>query len=172
MLRFVFAVVAFALFAGSAAAAQKAAVFPFQLVIPLKEEDFFSGSAKPSEAEQARLKLAHEEFTKLMTASGQFEFLDLTPMAAEIEAKSPIQDCKGCEIDFAKRVGAEIAYVVVVEKASDTVLNMNVSEIDVGRAGVLRSFAAVVQGNTDSAWLGGVRWMVKNRLIAKKEAAP
>ena len=153
-------------------AAQKAAVFPFELVVPPKEDDFFIGAGPPNTAELNRLKLAYDEFTKLLTAGGGYETVDLAPVAALIEAKSPIHECKGCEIDLARQVGADVAYIVVMEKASDTMLNMHVWEVDVGRAGVVRTATAVVQGNTDDAWLGGVRWIVKNRLLSKKEAAP
>ena len=172
MLRMVLAVCMLVVLSGAASAMQKAAVFPFDLVIPPKEEDFFIGSTGPSAAEKARLKLVYDEFVRLMTASGTIEAIDLTPIAAEIEAKAPIFECKGCEIDLAKKVGAEIAYIVVLEKASDTLLNFNVTEIDVERVGVIRRATAVVNGNTDDAWLGVVRWVVKNRLLAKQEAKP
>lgn len=172
MLRVVVAVCALVILSGAASAMQKAAVFPFDLVIPPKEEDFFIGATGPNAAEKARLKLVYDEFVRLMTASGTIEAVDLAPIAAEIEAKSPIYECKGCEIDLAKKVGAEIAYIVVLEKASDTLLNLNVTEIDVGRVGVIRRATAVVNGNTDDAWLGVVRWVVKNRLLAKQEAKP
>ena len=150
---------------------QKAAIFPFELVIPPKEEDFFFGGGKPNPAEQARLKLVYDEFIRLMTASGRLAAVDLAPIAAEIEAKSPIFECKGCEIDLAKKVGADTAYIVVLEKASDTLLNLNLTEIDINGPSVTRRVSAVVNGNTDDAWLGIVRWVVRNRLLVKKEAA-
>jgi Protein of unknown function (DUF2380) len=161
--------------ASVAEAAQKAAVFPFILVSPMKEEDFFTGAKGPSPAEQARLTLIHDEFAKLIAATGTYESIDLTPLAADIEAKMPLHECNGCELDLSKRAGAEVAFIVVVEKASDTVLNMSVSEIDVAKEGVKRTMMAVIQGNTDDAWLGGVRWMVRNRVLKPqpaKEAAP
>ena len=156
----------------AALAVQKAAVFPFELVIPPKEEDFFIGAAKPNGAEQARLKLVYDEFVRMMTEGGLITAVDLAPIAAEMEAKAPLFECKGCEVELAKKAGAEIAYLVVLEKASETLLNLNLAEIDVERAGVLRRFTAVVNGNTDDAWLGIVRWVVRNRLLPKQEAKP
>lgn len=153
-------------------AAQKAAVFPFELVVPPKEEDFFIGQAKISAAEQARINMVHSEFVRLMTEGGHIVAVDLAPIAVEIEAKSPISECKGCEIDLAKKAGAEIAYIVLLEKASDTLLNFNLTEVDVERSVVIRRASAIVNGNTDDAWLGAMRWVVRNRLLAKKEAAP
>ena len=172
MLRAVLVACALVFSAGTASAVQKAIVFPFELVIPAKEEDFFIGAAKPNAAELARLKLVYDEFVKLMTASGRIEAVDFASIATEIEAQSPIYECKGCEIDLAKKVGAELAYIVVLEKASDTLLNFNVTEVDVAGAKVARRGTAVVNGNTDDAWLGVVRWVVRNRLINKAETAP
>jgi Protein of unknown function (DUF2380) len=172
MIRAFLAACAFVFAAGTTSAAQKAAVFPFDLVIPAKEEDFFMGAAKPNPAEQVRLKLVYDEFVRMMTAAGSIEAVDLAPIAAEIEAKAPIYECKGCEFDLAKKVKADIAYIVVLEKASDTLLNFSLTEVDVARASVVRRASAVVNGNTDDAWLGVVRWIVRNRLLAKKEASP
>ena len=172
MFRFVSAVFALVSSAGIAIAAQRAAVFPFELVIPPKEEDFYVGSAKPDQAEKVRLKLVYDEFVRLMSANGRIEAVDLSPLAAEIEAKSPIYECKGCEIDLARKAGAEIAYIIVLEKASDTLLNLNLTEVDVARSTVTRRVSAVVNGNTDDAWLGIVRWVVRNRLTIKQETTP
>ncbi len=158
--------------ATTVSALQKAAVFPFELVIQPSEEDFFIGAAKPKAAEQARLKLVYDEFVRMMTEAGAIETVDLAPIAAEIETKSPIFECKGCEIDLAKKVKADLAYIGVLEKASDTLLNFSVTEVDVAGATVKRRASAVVNGNTDDAWLGVVRWIVRNRLLAKKEASP
>ena len=106
MIRVLVAGLALVMTAQTALAAQKAAVFPFELVVPPKEEDFFIGAKGPDAAEAARLVLAQAEFTKLMTADGRYEAVDLTPYAADIDAKSPIRDCKGCEVDFARKAGA------------------------------------------------------------------
>jgi hypothetical protein len=154
---------------GAALAAGKVAVFPFILTTPVSEDDFFIGKKATSPEEQARLRLAHEEFSKLITAGGYVP-VDLSSMAADIEAQMPINECNGCEIDLSKKAGADIAFVVLVEKASATVLNLSVSEVDVAKAGVKRNMMAVIQGNTDDAWLGGIRWIVKNRILKQPSA--
>jgi Protein of unknown function (DUF2380) len=153
-------------------AATKAAVFPFELVIPAREEDFFTGASKPTPAEEARLKLVYDEFVELLKTKVDVEAIDLTPVAAELAAKRPIQDCNGCEIDIAKKAGADIAYVMVLEKASDTLLNLNLTEVDVQKGSAIKRVSAVVNGNTDDAWLGVVRWVVRNRLAPKPEVKP
>jgi hypothetical protein len=164
-----------ALAAPAAADAQKVAVFPFILTTPVNEEDFFVGKKATSPEETARVKLVYDEFTKLISAGGAYQAVDLTPLAAEIEAKMPLHECNGCEMDLAKKTGADVAFIVLVEKASATVLNLSVTEVDVAKQNVKRNMMAVIQGNTDDAWLGGIRWIVKNRVLkleAKKAAAP
>jgi Protein of unknown function (DUF2380) len=173
--RLLIALLALAAAAPGATAAQKTAVFPFILTAPVNEEDFFVGKKATSPEELARVKLVYDEFTKLIVADGTYETVDLTPMAAEIEAKMPVNECNGCEIDLAKKSGAEVAFIVLVEKASATVLNLSVSEVDVAKQKIKRNMMAVIQGNTDDAWLGGVRWIVKNRVLKHepaKAAAP
>ena len=168
--RFLIAVLSFVI-AAPAYAGSKTAIFPFILVTPVQEEDFFLGTKKTSPEEEARLKLVHQEFTKLVTANGTYDAVDLAPLAAEIEAKMPINECNGCEIDLAKKSGADTAFIIVVEKASNTVLNLSVSELDVEKQGIKRNVMAVIQGNTDDAWLGGVRWIVKNRILMPQKAS-
>jgi hypothetical protein len=154
--------------AGSAVAAQKTVVLPFDLVLQKKEEDFFLGAGKPSPAEQARLKSINEELARILSADGVHELVDVAPIAQEIEAAAPFVDCNGCEIDLAKKLNAEVLYTGLVDKASDTLLNMRIMEYDVASGQLKRAGNAVIQGNTDEAWLRGVRWLMKNKLPARE----
>ncbi len=154
-----------------AAAAQKAAVFPFDLIFQMSEEDFFYGTPKISPDEARRLKLVHDEFTKMVGAKSGYEMLDIAPVAADIEKAAPLKDCNGCEMDFAQKLGADIVFLGVIEKASATLLNMTVIMVDVAKGKKIKEFSAVVHGNTDDAWLGVTRWIVRNRVLPPKEDA-
>jgi hypothetical protein len=164
--------------AHSAGAAQKTVLLPFDLVLQKKEEDFFIGAGKPSPAEQARLKAINEELAKILSNDGVHELIDTTSIAKEIEDAAPFVDCNGCEVDIAKKLNAEVLYTGLVDKASETLLNMRIMEIDVASGKLKRAGNVVIQGNTDEAWLRGVRWLMKNKLSAadagsgKSEAAP
>ena len=74
------------LVSGPASAGQKTAVFPFDLDVKPKEEDFYSGESKPSPEEEARLKLVRAEFVERLAADGRYEAVDLSGLATEIEA--------------------------------------------------------------------------------------
>jgi hypothetical protein len=148
-------------------AAPKVAVFPLEVVEPVG--DGFS-LPKKNVAEAARIKLATEELSKALAASGRFEVVDLSAMAKEIADKAPLYKCNGCETDLAKKAGAEIAVVGIIDKGSETLLNMAIELHDADTGKVRRAGSIVVQGNTDEMWLRSVRWLVKNRLL--EEAAP
>lgn len=155
---------------GAARAAPKAVVFPFDLEFQRSEEDFFYGTPKVSPEEQNRLRLAREELNNMIAASGRFEMLDIAPVAADISAAAPLNKCNGCEMDFAKKLGADVLFLGVVEKASATLLSMTVIVVDVAKGGPIKEASAVVHGNTDDAWLGVTRWLARNRIVEKEES--
>lgn len=150
-------------------AAQKAVVFPFDLSQQQREEDFFYGPRKPSDAEQRRLVAVHEELVRLLRADGRYDIVDIAPIAKEIEEKAPLDECNGCSIDLAKKVGGEVAITGLVDKASDTLLNMQIGILDTASGAITRQVSVVIQGNTDEAWLRGVRWLYKNRLSLEEK---
>ncbi len=162
----------------SSAVAQKTVLLPFDLVLQKKEEDFYIGASKPSPAEQARLKAINDELAKILANDGVHKLIDTSPIAKDIEAAAPFVDCNGCEVDLAKKLNGDVLYTGLVDKASETLLNMRIMEIDVASGQLKRAGNVVIQGNTDEAWLRGVRWLMKNKLPAtdapatKTEAKP
>jgi hypothetical protein len=176
----VIAVLAAAGLTGTAEAAQKTVVLPFDLILQKKEEDFYIGAGKPSPAEQARLQAINQELRTILAADGSHDLIDTSSpsLAKEIEAAAPFVDCNGCEVELAKKLNGEVLYTGLVDKASETLLNMRIMEIDVATGELKRAGNVVIQGNTDEAWLRGVRWLMKNKLPAtvpaakKSEAAP
>lgn len=151
-------------------AARKTVVLPFDLVLQKKEEDFYIGASKPTPAEQQRLATIYAELTKILAADGRHQLIDIAPIAKDIEAAAPIVDCNGCEIDLAKKLAGDVLYTGLVDKASDTLLNMRIMEIDVASGQLKRAGNVVIQGNTDEAWTRGVRWLMKNKLAADAPA--
>lgn len=150
--------------AAGAIAAPKTAVFPFELSVPALHPDdlMFGTTVKP--AEEQRLKIITDELRKLLSQSGNFDVVDLTPIAEDIEEKSPLHECNGCENDLAKKVGVDIAVLPIMQKSSDTLFNMTIGIQDVKSGALKKSAMVVIQGSTDEAWLRGVRWLVKRKL--------
>lgn len=149
------------------AAAQKLAIFPIDMSMPKSEEDFFRGVTGPSPEEQNRLSLAEAELTKRLMADGRYEIVDLKPLSEEIKAARPIFECNGCEVDLAAKVKADLVMTSVVDKISETHLSLTVAIVDVAKSKLVSNASVLIQGNTDEAWLHGVRWLTKNRLLAE-----
>ncbi len=150
-----------------ASAGQKVAVFPFDMILQKSEDDFFTGPQGPTPEEQRRLELARDELVKLLSADSRFQPVDLSGFKDEIKAAAPLSECNGCEVDLAGKVAAEIAMTSVIDKISETHLSLNVAIIDVAKSKLVRNASVLIQGNTDEAWLHGVKWIVKNRLLAE-----
>jgi len=148
-------------------AGQKVAVFPVELDYQPSEEDFYIGERKVAPEEQARLEMVHKEFISRLSADSRYEVVDLTPLAAEITEKQPLHSCNDCETDLARKVGAELTFTAVVDKISETHLNLIVTMRDVATGAVVRNHQVVIQGNTDETWMHGARWVLKNRILVE-----
>jgi Fe-S cluster biogenesis protein NfuA len=93
--------------------AQSVAVFDFEL-IDTSLEGAIRG-ARPDE--QQRLARLSDQLRQLLRDSGRFSLVDITPIASEALA-SNLQACGGCDIQLARRIGAEMAITGTVQKVS------------------------------------------------------
>ena len=148
-------------------AGQKAVIFPFDLIDQSQQFEIGVMPKGIDPEEKRRLGIITEELVKLIKASGRYEVADTVPIAAEIEEKSPIYKCNGCEDDLAKKAGAEIAFIGTVRKASDILFTVSVYIRDVGQEKVIRQASGEIYGNTDAMWLRAVRYLVEKRLFAE-----
>jgi TolB-like protein len=140
------------------------AIFPFELLDSSQEGELFL-KVRPEETK--RLDLLTNELKARLTASGQFQVASMDAMAAEIKAAAPLFKCNGCETVLAKKSGAKLAMFGLVQKFSDTLLAVNIQVID-AETGVLKNaYSSGVQGNTDDAWVRGVSYIVRNRLLSE-----
>jgi Protein of unknown function (DUF2380) len=144
-------------------AAPKTAVFPFELEVPALHPDdlMFGTTIKPEE--QERVKLITSELRQMLSKSDKYDVVDLSPIDAEIEEASPLRNCNGCETDLAKKVDAELAFLPLLRKSSDTLLNMTIAVKDIKRDQLVQIEQVVIQGNTEDEWLRGVRWLLKRK---------
>ena len=117
--------------------------------------------------QQERLALVNEELARLFEASGQVKLVDLGPQAARIAEFAPLFKCNACETELARAAGAKLEVVGVVRKISNLILTITlvVREVD-DEARPVRAGEVQIRGNTDESWLRGVRYLVKNRILA------
>ena len=146
---------------GPAKAADTVAVFPFELLDSSQEGELIL-KVKPEETK--RLVLLAEDLAKRLAETNKFEVVPTTGMATALKEAAPLHKCNGCEVDLAKKSGARYAMLGLVQKFSDTLLSVSIQVVD-AQSGAIRSYSAGVQGNTDEAWLRGVSYLVRNRLM-------
>lgn len=140
--------------------AVKVAVFPFDLRDGQLGADPF---AQPQDADLQRLKLVAGELKSLMQKSGRYQVVDLQPFADEIEKARPFNDCDGCELDVAKKAGADVEVTGFVDKVTDALMSLQLFVRDVATGKVTMTMSAEIRGNTDELWLHGIRYLWKNR---------
>jgi hypothetical protein len=157
------------LLAGSAQAAQPArtAVFAIELVDTSQEAE-----RGVREDQLRRLNLATAELSKLLSGSPQLHLIDIAPQQELIAAKAPLNKCNGCEEDIAKALGADLFVSGVIQKTSNLILSFAITVKDVRSGKVIRAGQVDIRGNTDDTWLRGIRWVVKNRLLAEPLQIP
>jgi hypothetical protein len=150
----------------AALAGPKAVVFPFDLIDESQQQYEIGVMPKGiSDEEKRRLALITGELAKLLKEGGRYEVVDSTTIAKEIDDKAPIYKCNGCEDGLAKKVGAEVAFIGTVRKASDVLFTVSVYIRDVGQEKVTRQASSEIYGNTDAMWLRAVHYIVQKRLF-------
>lgn len=168
--RIVALALALTLIPAGALAAQKAVIYPFDLIDQAQQFEIGVMPKGIDPEEKRRLGVITEELTKLVKAGGRYDVVDSAPIAAEIEEKSPMFKCNGCEDDLAKKVGAEIAFISTVRKASDVLFTVSIYIRDVGQQKVIRQGSSEVFGNKDEDWLRAVRYIFEKRLFRQEQS--
>jgi len=150
----------------AALAGPKAVIFPFDLIDESQLQYEIGVMPKGiSDEEKRRLAMITGELTKLIKDGGRYDVVDSAPIAKDIDDKSPMYKCNGCEDDLAKKVGAEVAFIGTVRKASDVLFTVSVYVRDVGQEKVTRQASSEIYGNTDAMWLRAVHYIVQKRLF-------
>jgi hypothetical protein len=149
------------------AAVPKAAVFDFELV----DTSLEGATNGPRADEQARLLRAGDQLRQRLAQSGKFVIVDTAPLAAEVHA-SNLQACGGCDVDFARKLGADLAITGTVQKVSNLILNMNIYVRDAATGKPIAAMSADFRGNTDESWSRALDYLVRNRLLAPHYGAP
>ena len=169
--RIVIFALALAVLPAAAMAAEKAVVFPFDLIDQSQQFEIGLMPKGIDPEEKRRLQVITEELVRLMKASGRYEIVDTAPIAKDIDDKSPMYRCNGCEDDLAKKVGAAFAFIGTVRKASDVLFTVSIYVRDVKNEKVVHQGSSEIYGNTDAMWLRAVNYIVERRLYADKGAA-
>jgi hypothetical protein len=143
------------------------AVFDFELV-----DTSLQGEVDgPRKDEQARLMRVGDQVRKELAESGKFDLLDISPVNAAAHG-SNLQACGGCDVQYARWLGADLAITGVVQKVSNLILNINVYLRDVHSGRLVTSMSVDLRGNTDESWSRATSYLLRNRLLAPNYGAP
>lgn len=163
-----------AVLATSAIAGPKVAVMPFDLADQTAEAALTSdpylvlSAPKVSPEEQQRLALAKDELTRLLAERLGYEPVDLSGLAGEIKQAAPFYKCDGCEVEIARKAGAELVVSGNIQKLSALILNLNMMMRDVASGDVRAMQTVPLRDNSDDGWLRGVRKVIEHQLAAEK----
>jgi hypothetical protein len=118
-------------------------------------------------AERDRLASIEELFKSEVEASGRYSFVSIpSDVAAKMAAGPEIGNCGGCEFDYGKQLGGDLAAWITVQKVSDLILNINVYMADISTRKMMFVRSVDIRGNTNESWTRGLTYLVKNYLLA------
>jgi Protein of unknown function (DUF2380) len=149
-------------FASAAIAGEKAAVFEFEII----RSNVIAGVREDRRAEAMRLAMIGARLREMLDASGQFELVDIAPVAAKAAA-SNLQSCGNCADEFARELGASYAFTGTVQKVSELILNINVYVHDAEASKPVAGASVDLRGNTDESWRRGIDYLYKNVLAPR-----
>ncbi len=116
----------------------------------------------------ARLAMVKARISAGVEAAGIYRIADPAPIAAEIEAAratyTSLLDCKGCELDLARQLGADRILVGWVQRVSNLILNLNIEVRDVATGRTLLNKSADMRGNNDRSWQRAADFLVRDMI--------
>jgi len=137
------------------------ALMDFELIDEMRQYD----SAQARRETDRRLVLITSELAQEFARRDMYRVVDPAPAAQLIEklkASYELRACNGCEIDIGKALGADRVALCWVQKVSNLILNINISVQSVPTGETVYAKSVDIRGNTDEAWLRGVRRLVDN----------
>lgn len=128
---------------------------------------FVNSSPLPTTPEEtARIARFTAQLKQALDKSGRYRAIDLAPIERDIGAVRNIADCNGCEVDLAKKVGAQVAVVAWVQKVSNLILNMNIRIVDARTGATLKGGSIDIRGNDDQTWDRGLKYLLSEHVFA------
>lgn len=142
-------------------------------VVVLDPELYDTSGEGVREEQQKRLGMVGEQLRTALRESGRFEMVDAAPIRARLQGGPPLRTCATCAPDAAAELGADLAVMTTVHKVSNLILSITVALREASPKGGTRAVhSAEIRGNTDESWERGLRWLLRNRLLAPPPGQP
>jgi len=125
----------------------------------------------PFPEKEARLAMVSQQLREALIKEELYNVIDSAPVAQLIRTEAQRQSllgCNGCEMDIARKAGADRILLAWVQKVSNLILNINIEIRDAktGKAVLVKSVD--LRGNTDLSWQRGIDFMVRD-MVEKKQ---
>jgi hypothetical protein len=155
-------------FGGTHAAAQqplkKLLVLEFELIDDQKD-------VVPFPEKEARLAMASQRLREALVREELYNVIDSAPVAQLISteaARQSLLGCNGCELDIARKAGADRILLAWVQKVSNLILNINIEVRDANTGQVVLAKSVDLRGNTDQSWQRGIDFIVRGMVENKQ----
>ena len=122
-----------------------------------------------SPEETARVTHMTEGLKTALAESGQYQPVDLAPVASALANVRDIHDCNGCADDLAKKLGAKFAVVAWAQKVSNLILDLNIRITDADSGEVVRGGSVDIRGNTDESWDRGLKYLLAEHVFTARK---
>lgn len=142
----------------------RAAIFPFEF-----DDTSLQGTmqgARPDE--QARTAHLSVQLADLLARSGKYQPIDVAPVE-KAARESDFRTCDGCDVELARKLGAQVSVIGWVQKVSNLILNMNIVIRDVATGKVERAGSVDIRGNDDVSWSRGLAYLVREHVLTGAE---
>ena len=128
--------------------------------------DFALNNTSPAAStpdEMARLQRLDQQLRDGLRS--RFTLVDMVPVQDKLARVDSIRGCNGCELDLARKVGAQPVAYGWVQKVSNLILNVNLVVEDVATGKTLHADSIDIRGNTDESWTRGLRYLLNERMF-------
>ncbi len=128
--------------------------------------DFALNNTSPAAStpdEMARLQRLDQQLRDGLRS--RFTLVDMVPVQDKLARVDSIRGCNGCELDLARKVGAQQVAYGWVQKVSNLILNVNLVVEDVATGKTLHADSVDIRGNTDESWTRGLRYLLNERMF-------
>jgi hypothetical protein len=141
------------------------AVFDFEL----NDTSAGGGIIAQDATDTESLAASTDEARRMLSASGLYSVVDISGVAAEVNAARGLQDCDGCEAPLAQKLGAHQSMLGVVNRVSRTEYTLHIYIRDAESGEVLSTGSTPLRLGANYAWPRGVKWLLERFLPAPAE---
>jgi hypothetical protein len=142
----------------------KIAVFDFELA----DASASGGVIGKDAIDVENLKEATEVARRMLADSGRYSIVDTSGVRSEVNGD--IQDCRGCEVGLAAKLGADQSMAGVVTRVGRTEHTVQIVIRDARSGNIISNAFTGLRMGANYAWPRAVTWLMNNRILSPQRA--